>query len=51
MLRSLSFVTEVCLVLCVRDLSYLQVIFAVYSEAMAEYIPGHHHVRLHPVHC
>lgn len=30
--------------------SYLQVIFAVYSEAMAENIPGHHHVRLHSVH-
>ena len=30
--------------------TYLKVVFAVYGEAVAENIPGHHHVGLHPVH-
>ena len=29
---------------------YLEVILAVYSEPMAEHIPGDHHVRFHAVH-
>ena len=29
---------------------YLEVVFAMYSEPMTEYIPGDHHVGLHAIH-
>ena len=31
--------------------TYLQVVLAVHGETVAEYITGHHQVRLNPVHC